>query len=47
MRKVRVVGTAMTRFGKYVDRGLRDLAEEAVRNATQDAGLDLKEVEAD
>src|SRR5437763_15285854 len=46
MRKVRVVGTAMTRFGKYVDRGLRDLAEEAVRNATQDAGLDLKEVEA-
>src|SRR5947209_444156 len=46
MRKVRVVGTAMTRFGKYVDRELRDLAEEAVRNATQDAGLDLKEVEA-
>ncbi|TMB82958.1 MAG: thiolase family protein, partial [Chloroflexi bacterium] len=46
MRKVRVVGAAMTRFGKYVDRDLRDLAEEAVRNATQDAGLDLKEVEA-
>src|SRR5256885_16841581 len=46
MRKVRVVGTAMTRFGKYVDRDLRDLAEEAVRNATQDADLDLKEVEA-
>src|SRR5947199_6627526 len=46
MRKVRVVGTAMTRFGKYVDRGLRDLAEEAVRNATQDAGLDLKDVQA-
>src|SRR6266550_3005711 len=46
MRKVRVVGTAMTRFGKYVDRELRDLAEEAVHNAVQDAGLDLKEVEA-
>ncbi len=46
MRKVRVVGAAMTRFGKYVDRELRDLAEEAVRNAIQDAGLDLKEVEA-
>src|SRR5437868_12519587 len=46
MRKVRVVGTAMTRFGKYVDRDLRDLAEEAVHNAIQDAGLDLKEVEA-
>jgi len=33
MRKVRVVGAAMTRFGKYVDRDLRDLAEEAVHNA--------------
>src|SRR2546428_6244530 len=46
MRKVRVVGAAMTRFGKYLDCDLRDLAEEAVRNAVQDAGLDLKEVEA-
>ena len=38
MQKVRVVGAGMTRFGKYLDRGLRDLAEEAVRNAVQDAG---------
>jgi len=36
----------MTRFGKYVDRGLRDLAEEAVRNAVQDAGLDIQEIHA-
>src|SRR5437899_2224715 len=46
MRKVRVVGAAMTRFGKYVDRDLRDLAEEAVHNTIKDAGLDLKEIQA-
>src|SRR2546428_1078766 len=46
MRKVRVVGAAMTRFGKYLDCDLRDLAEEAVRNAVQDSDIDLKEVEA-
>src|SRR3989440_8623255 len=46
MQKVRVVGVGMTRFGKYLDRDLRDLAEEAVHNTIKDAGLDLKEVEA-
>src|SRR5256886_9280303 len=46
MQKVRVVGAGMTRFGKYLDRGLRDLAEEAVRNAVEDAGLDIKEINA-
>jgi len=46
MQKVRVVGAGMTRFGKYLHRGLRDLAEEAVRNAVQDAGLDIQEIHA-
>src|SRR2546427_2439891 len=46
MQKVRVVGAGMTRFGKYLDRGLRDLAEEAVRNAGEDAGLNSKEINA-
>ena len=46
MQKVRVAGVGMTRFGKYPGRDLRDLAEEAVRNTVQDAGLDLKDVEA-
>src|SRR5712691_1288675 len=46
MQKVRVVGAGMTRFGKYLDRGMRDLAEEAVRNALQDAGLDIQEIRA-
>ncbi len=36
----------MTRFGKFLDRGLRDLAEEAVRNTIGDAGIDVKDVGA-
>src|SRR5438093_8126001 len=46
MQKVRVVGVGMTRFGKYLGRDLRNLAEEAVHNTIKDAGLDLKEIEA-
>ncbi len=46
MQKVRVVGVGMTRFGKYLDRDLRNLAEEAVQYTTKNAGLDLKEVQA-
>ena len=46
MQKVRVVGAGMTRFGKYLDGDLRDLAEEAVHNTIKGAGLDLKDVQA-
>jgi acetyl-CoA acyltransferase len=46
MSKVRVVGAGMTRFGKYLDRGLRDLAEEAIHHAVADAGLDVREINA-
>jgi acetyl-CoA acetyltransferase len=46
MQKVRVVGVGMTRFGKYLERDLRDLAEEAVHNTVKDAGLDLVEIQA-
>src|SRR5436305_2192037 len=46
MQHVRVVGAGMTRFGKFLDRGLRDLAEEAVRNAVEDAGIDMKAINA-
>jgi acetyl-CoA acyltransferase len=46
MQKARVVGAGMTRFGKFMHRGLRDLAEEAVRNAIADAGIDIKDVNA-
>ncbi len=46
MQKVRVVGAGMTRFGKFLDRGLRELAEEAVRNAVEDASLDIRDIQA-
>src|SRR5258708_7372262 len=45
MQKVRVVGAGMTRFGKFMNRGLRDLAEEAVSNTVQDAGIDIKDIQ--
>ncbi|HEY6406118.1 MAG TPA: thiolase family protein, partial [Ktedonobacteraceae bacterium] len=46
MQKVRIVGAGMTRFGKFMNRGLRDLAEEAVRNAQEDAGVDITDIQA-
>lgn len=39
MRDVEVVGLAMTRFGKQMDRSLKDLATEAATGALSDAGL--------
>ena len=46
MQKVRVAGAGMSKFGKFLDRGLRDLAEEAVRNTLEDTGIDVKEINA-
>src|SRR5262245_40498372 len=43
--KVVVAGIGMTRFGKYLDRGVRSLAEEAVNEALKDAGLEPKDVQ--
>ena len=40
MRDVAIVGAGMTRFGKYLDRGLKDLAREAVEGALASAGVD-------
>jgi acetyl-CoA acetyltransferase len=36
----------MTRFGKYIDRGLKDLSREAVDGALQRAGMDKSAIEA-
>jgi acetyl-CoA acyltransferase len=44
--KVVVAGVGMTRFGKYSDRGVRSLAEEAVRDALKDAGVAPRDIEA-
>ena len=40
MRDVAVVGAAMTRFGKHLDRSLKDLTREAVQAALDSAGMD-------
>ncbi len=45
MREVMVVGAGMTRFGKFMDRSVRSLAEEAVVDALADAHVDPREIE--
>lgn len=44
MTEVDIVGTAMTRFGKFPDSTVRSLAEEAVADALADAGLTAADV---
>jgi acetyl-CoA acetyltransferase len=45
MRDVAVVGAGMTKFGKFLDRGLKDIAGEAVKAALDSAGIDKKKLE--
>ncbi len=45
MRDVLVVGAGMTRFGKFFDRSVRSLAEEAVADAMADAHVRPDQVE--
>ena len=45
MRDVMVVGAGMTRFGKFFDRSVRSLAEEAVGDAMADAGVRPDQIE--
>jgi acetyl-CoA acetyltransferase len=40
MRNVAIVGAGMTRFGKYLDKGLKELGREAVEGALTSAGVD-------
>ena len=46
MRKVAVVGAGMTRFGKWMDKSLKDLGREAVEAAMKEAGVDKPQIEA-
>src|SRR5438034_10501782 len=46
MTRVAITGCGMTRFGKYPQRSLRDLAEEAVSAALRDAGVDAAQIDA-
>ncbi len=45
MRNVAVVGAGMTRFGKYEDRGLKELTREAVTAALDAAGMDKRDLQ--
>lgn len=46
MRNVVVAGVGMTPFGKFLEKSVRQQAEEAVRLAIEDAGADIADVEA-
>jgi acetyl-CoA acetyltransferase len=41
-----VVGVGMTRFAKYLDRGLKSIGAEAIQAAIADAGIEAKDIQA-
>ncbi|MBI5601886.1 MAG: thiolase family protein [Deltaproteobacteria bacterium] len=45
MRKVKIIGGAMTKFGRHLDRNLKSLVEEAVSGALKDAGVSKDQLE--
>ncbi len=46
MRNVAVLGISMTKFGKFLDRSLKDLGREAVSNALADVGISKEQIQA-
>ncbi|RYZ04733.1 MAG: thiolase family protein [Comamonadaceae bacterium] len=46
MQNVYVAGTGMTRFGKFLDRGLKSLAAEAIGEVLADAGIPPTQLQA-
>ncbi|WP_412179606.1 thiolase family protein [Variovorax paradoxus] len=46
MQPVFITGTGMTRFGKFLDRGLKSLAAEAITAALSDAGIEASQLQA-
>jgi acetyl-CoA acyltransferase len=46
MRQVAIIGGGMTRFGKFLDRSLKDLGREAVEEALRSAGMEKSQIEA-
>lgn len=46
MENVAVIGVGMTCFGKFLEKGIKDLVREAVEDALNDAGIDKKKIEA-
>lgn len=46
MREVAVIGVGMNRFGKYPEKGLKQLVEESVTKTLEDAGVKKSQIEA-
>jgi len=46
MRDVAIIGAGMTKFGKFLDRSMKDLTREAVDAALGSAGIDKSKIEA-
>ncbi len=46
MRDVAIIGVGMIRFGKLLDKSIKDLVRESSEKAIKDAGVDKKDVEA-
>ena len=46
MRDVAVLGIGMTKFGKFLDRSLKDLGHEAINNALADAGISKEQIQS-
>lgn len=46
MRTVKIAGTGMTHFGKYLDATIRSLTSEALGQALTDAGITVEEVDS-
>jgi len=45
-REVCIVGVGMHKFGKFLNKGLKELTRVAVWNAIRDAGIDARQIEA-
>jgi len=43
---VYIIGVGMIKFGKYLERSIKDLTGEALQIVLKDCGLDLKDIEA-
>lgn len=46
MEEVAVIGVGMTRFGKFLDKSIKDLVREAVEDALGDGGVKKNQIEA-
>lgn len=46
MQEVKIIGVGLTRFGRFLDRSLKSLAEESCKNAFADAGISAMDVQA-